>query len=231
MLRVLRFTPSAAKAKSCTWFELRHCTDYLATMPRTQTPVGRRPRNEATLKHTDLLGGFDYLRADYTKQTFPRHSHEEYLVGLIEDGVHDVWCKGEWWHASKDVVATFSPDEAHHGGLGDADAWRQTIFYFPQEIVCEAMDCEKGTFSFRQPFQHSPRIARRLSSLRRLLEARADRLLLEQEVLETVGDVFETMSDARAEVRDFGTQELDKVRAFIHDNIQDTFDISTLATL
>lgn len=200
-------------------------------MPEAHNPVGRRPSNEATLKHTELLGGFDYLRADYTKQTFPRHSHEEYLVGVIEDGVHDVWCKGEWWHASKDVVATFSPDEAHHGGLGDADAWRQTIFYFPQNIVREAMDCADSTYSFHQPFKHSPEIAARLVMLRSLLETNSDRLFLEQEVLETVGQVFESLSDAETEVRTIGKKELGEVHSFIHDNIQGTFDISTLAGL
>lgn len=200
-------------------------------MPDTTTPAGRRPKNDATLKHTDLLGGFDYLRADYTKQAFPRHSHEEYLVGVIEDGVHDVWCKGEWWQASKNVVATFSPDEAHHGGLGDADAWRQTIFYFPREIVSEAMDCEDSTYSFHHPFEHSPEIAARLINLRSLLESGADRLLLEQEVLQSVGQVFETLSDARTAERVVGEKELAEVRAYIHDNIQGTFDISTLADL
>lgn len=200
-------------------------------MPDTHAPAGRRPRNEATLKHTDLLGGFDHLRADYTKQTFPRHSHEEYLVGVIEEGVHDVWCKGEWWHASKDVVATFSPDEAHHGGLGDANAWRQTIFYFPQDIVREAMDCADSTYSFHQPFIHSPVIAERLTNLRSLLETGSDRLLLEQEVLETVGQVFGTLSDAKTKERAIGSKELDEVRDYIQDNIQGTFDISTLADL
>lgn len=58
-------------------------------MSKNPTPAGRRPRNDATLKHTDLLGGFDYLRADYTKQTFLRHSHEEYLVGVrVNGGMH-----------------------------------------------------------------------------------------------------------------------------------------------
>ncbi|MDU8929250.1 AraC family transcriptional regulator [Alisedimentitalea sp. MJ-SS2] len=200
-------------------------------MPDTHAPAGRRPRNEATLKHTDLLGGFDYLRADYTEQTFPRHSHEEYLVGVIEDGVHDVWCKGEWWHASKNVVATFSPDEAHHGGLGDTDAWRQTIFYFPREIVSVAMDCADSTYSFHQPFKHSPETAARLLKLRRLLESGSDRLLLEQEVLQSVGQVFETMSNAVDEEKATGENELAEVRTFIHDNIQGAFDISTLADL
>ena len=169
----------------------------LIGMSTLSPPAGRPPRNDATLKHTDLLGGFDYLYADYTKQTFPRHSHEEYLVGVIEDGVHDVWCRGEWWHASKNVIATLSPEETHHGGLGDADAWQQTIFYLPHEVVREAMDDPNSSYSFHQPFKHSPEIAGKLINLRSLLESNTERLLLEQEVLQTVGSVFETLSDAK----------------------------------
>jgi AraC family transcriptional regulator, chemosensory pili system protein ChpD len=54
---------------------------------------------------------------------------------------------------------------------------------------------------------------------------------LEQEVLQTVGQVFETLSDARTEERVVGERELVEVRAYIQDNIQGTFDILTLADL
>ena len=62
-------------------------------MPEKPPSVGRPARNQATLKHTHVLGVFDYLKADYSEQTFPRYSHEGYLIGVIEDGVHDVWCQ------------------------------------------------------------------------------------------------------------------------------------------
>lgn len=200
-------------------------------MSETANKVGRRPKNDAILKHTNLLGGFDYLRADYKKQTFPRHSHEEYLIGVIENGIHDVWCRGEWWHASSNVVATFSPDEAHHGGLGDAEAWQQTIFYFPEKLVAEALDDYGGTIKFNQPFHHSPALARRLVRLRHMLESGDDQLLVEQEVLTAILETGKTKAEHESDRQSQGAQELMTVRSFIHDNIDQSFNISTLADI
>lgn len=200
-------------------------------MSQTITSAGKPPRNKAILKYSDLLGGFECLQADYSKQTFPRHSHEEYLVGVIEDGVHDVWCRGEWWHASRDVVATFSPDEAHYGGLGDSESWRQTIFYFPEQLVAEALDDTSGTYRFDQPFQHSPLIAAKLLRLRQLLANEADTLLLEQELLDVIGMTFSHVPGNVQSPRGDISPEMRRVCAFIHDNLHDVSDLTELSEL
>src|SRR5258708_4030703 len=102
---------------------------HLAKMPGDAThssresadaaePRGRPPQNRAVMKHVGYLGGLDYLTANYRKQNFPKHVHEEYLIGLIERGVHDVWCRGELWHAGVGAIASFAPGEPHFGGAG-----------------------------------------------------------------------------------------------------------------
>jgi hypothetical protein len=68
------------------------------------------------LKHVGVLGGLDYPAAEYRRQDFPRHTHEERLIGLIESGVQDVWCCGQWWHGGPGFVATFALEEPHYGG-------------------------------------------------------------------------------------------------------------------
>ena len=207
----------------------------LGSMPTKLVTAGRPPRNEATLRHTPFLGGFDYLTADYAHQTFPRHAHEEYLVGVIESGVHDVWCQGDWWHASKDVVATFSPDEIHHGGAGHEDGWRQTIFYFSKELVSEVLGSSRVSeirnYRFHAPFQHSPGVAACLIRLRSLLDSGADKLLVEQEIFRTLETVFEQLSDADDLPGQEVNEELSGIREHIEDNIHESFDIASLAEL
>jgi len=98
-------------------------------------PRGRPPQNRAVMKHVGYLGGLDYLAANYRKQDFPKHVHEEYLIGLIERGVHDVWCRGELWHAAAGSIATFAPGEPHSGGAGAELGWSQKIFYLPERLI------------------------------------------------------------------------------------------------
>ncbi|WP_246094027.1 MULTISPECIES: AraC family ligand binding domain-containing protein [Mesorhizobium] len=92
------------------------------------------------MKHSDVLGGLDYLAADYHRQDFSKHVHNEYLIGLIERGVHDVWCRGEVWHAGSGTVATFAPGEPHFGGAGDDLGWSQKIFYMPEGLIRQVLD-------------------------------------------------------------------------------------------
>lgn len=40
-------------------------------------PPGRPPRNRAVMKHSDVLGGLDYLAADYHRQDFSKHDRWE----------------------------------------------------------------------------------------------------------------------------------------------------------
>lgn len=199
------------------------------------TSPGRPPRNSAILNHTNLLGGFEFLKADYSHQTFPSHSHEEYLIGVIERGVHDVWCQGEWWHAAENVVATLAPDEMHKGGEGDPTGWVQTIFYFPQALIATALDSNYSDksleYQFNQPFSHSPFLASHLLRLRTLIEAGADQLLIEQEAFQTIQLIFNRLSNTPAKPDKSGAKELSSIRDYIEDNISEAFDITTFANL
>jgi AraC family chemosensory pili system transcriptional regulator ChpD len=59
----------------------------------SKIPRGRPSCDQATLKHVDVMGGFDFPSAVYRKQYFARHAHDEYLIGLIKSGTQDVWCR------------------------------------------------------------------------------------------------------------------------------------------
>ena len=125
---------------------------------RNVNPRGRPPNNQAVLTHLDLLGGFDYLAANYRCQDFPRHTHDEYLIGLIETGVHDVWCRGEWWHAKAGSIATFAPGESHFGGAGSEAGWSQKVLYLPEQLVRKVLQDmrgrSQGTLGFNTAFHN-----------------------------------------------------------------------------
>jgi AraC-like DNA-binding protein len=164
-----------------------------------QTTRGRPPKEAALRSHCQVLGGFDVLRARYSRQEFTRHSHQEYLIGVIDGGVHDVWCRGEWWHASAETIATFSPDEPHFGGAGDDAGWSQIIFYVPDAVVRAALGSRDDAPlpQFVSPFRRDGAAARRLRLLYRTIEAGGDPMEIGEAMVETLSFIFARHAQAR----------------------------------
>ncbi len=48
--------------------------------------MSRRPREQVHYLHLKELGGLEMLSAQYYQQTFSRHVHEGFCIGVIEDG-------------------------------------------------------------------------------------------------------------------------------------------------
>ena len=72
----------------------------------------------ATLRSHPDLHGIETLSARYLRQTFKPHAHEEYLFGVIEGGVHAVWCRDALHRVPAGSVVTMRPGDIHHGGAG-----------------------------------------------------------------------------------------------------------------
>lgn len=180
------------------------------------------------------MGGFEYLTAAYRKQYFARHAHDEYLIGLIKTGTHDVWCRGELWHADAGAIATFAPGEPHFGGAGVDDGWTQGIVYLPEQIVQDVMrdvpGTPRGTLSFRSPFQHDAGAERNLRQLFGLFEANASSLEIEGALHEFLPRLFvgSTGADQGAKV---APPALERVRDYLHAHFDQAVRLCDLAAI
>ena len=197
---------------------------------------GRPPQNRAVMKHVDHLGGLHYLAASYRKQDFPRHVHEEYLIGLIERGVHDVWCRGELWHAGVGSIATFAPGEPHFGGAGSDLGWSQKIYYLPEQLIRRVLDdsgvAMPGALDFNSPFQSSDYAARGLKVLWRLLEdRRSSTLEIDEHLVSFLPQLVARLSKRGAMRPRPAPPRLREARDFIHAHFDEPVQLETLATL
>nr|WP_246728133.1 AraC family transcriptional regulator [Mesorhizobium japonicum] len=188
------------------------------------------------MKHSDVLGGLDYLAADYYRQDFSRHVHSEYLIGLIERGVHDVWCRGETWHAGGGTIATFAPGEPHFGGSGHDLGWSQKIFYLPDGLIRQVLghsgQTGPGTIDFKSPFQENAAVAHGLSALWRLLEhEHSSALEIEEHLIRFLPHVFAQVGRPRVAERKFLPPRLRDVRDFIHAHSDEVLQLAALAAL
>ncbi len=61
---------------------------------------------------------FEVLRTAYESQTFSRHSHDTYTLGLVLDGAGTFWCRGTEHFARKGDLVVIPPGEVHTGSVG-----------------------------------------------------------------------------------------------------------------
>jgi AraC-like DNA-binding protein/mannose-6-phosphate isomerase-like protein (cupin superfamily) len=59
----------------------------------------------------------EVLRTTYRSQTFARHSHDTYTLGLVLGGAGSFWCRGAERLASKGDVVVIPPGEVHTGSV------------------------------------------------------------------------------------------------------------------
>lgn len=127
------------------------------------------------------LYGIETLSARYLAQTFKPHAHDEYIFGVIDSGVHSVWCRGEMNQISCGSVVTMRPGDIHHGGAGREDGWRQRMLYIPEAGMRAILEdltghLATGTLDFDAAFHARPDLARRFADLHAVLHTSSAQL-------------------------------------------------------
>lgn len=94
-----------------------------------------------------------------TGRTFPRHTHDEYGIGIVDRGGHASWSARGPVEAGRGQFISVNPGEVHDGRpIGASRAWR--ILYFePEALGAELNDIDEGRaseFVFARPVFTDP---------------------------------------------------------------------------
>ncbi|GGS93271.1 AraC family transcriptional regulator [Streptomyces cinerochromogenes] len=113
-------------------------------------------------RYTDLPG-VDLLRARYIRKTFIRHTHENFVIAAIADGVEVFHHHGSDVSAGAGALALINPDTPHTGRAGVPEGWRYGALY-PSPDVVAAIAAEtttlRGAPGFVTPVLDDPYTAR-----------------------------------------------------------------------
>lgn len=105
------------------------------------------------------LPGVDLLRARYVEKRFVRHTHENFMIAAIADGVEVFHHGGADQYAGPEVLALVNPDTAHTGRAGEPEGWRYGAVYPSPELVAETAaetTLIRGTPGFSSPVLEDP---------------------------------------------------------------------------
>ncbi|MBQ0853018.1 AraC family transcriptional regulator [Streptomyces sp. BH-SS-21] len=83
------------------------------------------------------LPGVDLLRARYVRKTFVRHTHENFVIAAISDGVEVFHHGGADQYAGAGALALVNPDTPHTGRAGVPEGWRYGAVYPSPGLVAE----------------------------------------------------------------------------------------------
>ena len=131
------------------------------------------------------LSDLELLRAENITQFFPKHTHERYAVGVLEQGALGFFYRGENLVAAAGDVNLCVPGEVHTGQPAAPEGWSYRMFYLDarilQNVAAEISDRPRELPFFQSGVIADPALARHLYGVHRRLETSAPRL--EQETL------------------------------------------------
>jgi AraC-like DNA-binding protein len=84
------------------------------------------------------LPGVDLLRARFVRQRYSRHTHETYVIALIDRGVEEFDHAGSTFRAGPGEIILVNPDTVHTGHAGTPDGWAYRVLYPAVEVVAGA---------------------------------------------------------------------------------------------
>ena len=108
---------------------------------------GSRTGEQVDIRSLAEMPGLQLMRASFHTRTFPRHSHEGYGVGVIEQGALGFYYRGENVVAPAGRINTVNPDEVHTGQAATESGWTYRMFYFSADFLQHMTQavCERPT--------------------------------------------------------------------------------------
>jgi AraC-like DNA-binding protein/mannose-6-phosphate isomerase-like protein (cupin superfamily) len=83
----------------------------------------------------------EVLRANYRTQSFARHSHDTYTLGLVRAGAGSFWCRGAERLVREGDIVVIPPGEVHTGSVArDAGRLSYLAIYLPAELAARHAD-------------------------------------------------------------------------------------------
>ncbi|MHC1743086.1 MAG: AraC family ligand binding domain-containing protein [Syntrophobacteraceae bacterium] len=160
------------------------------------------PKETVKLWRLPELGDVELMRAAYRTQTFSRHSHEGYALGVIERGALGFFYRGQNVVAPAGAVNLANPDEPHTGHPAMDEGWTYRMFYFEAPILQQAAStmaerCAAALPFFQSGVLHDDHLAGMIYRLHRNIETGSlQRLELESRFLQVLTALISRHADA-----------------------------------
>lgn len=178
------------------------------------------------------LVGVEAVKAE-TGHSFPKHTHDQFGIGLIEAGAQaSLSGRGMVWAEAGDIISV-NPNEVHDGmPVGDSRAW--SMLYFEPRVIADLLrdigEGRMGELEFPSPVIRNTELVMKFRALFPLLigkSAPQDSLLRDGLLLSLIAEV---MSEGKPGSRDVAIPAaISRARQLIDDDPAAPFTLAELA--
>lgn len=81
----------------------------------------------------EALPFLEAKRCHKSDLAYQKHFHEEYSIGLIDEGETQAWCDGDLWRVEKGRIISFPPLLLHACQPAEDETWKYKMLFIKQE--------------------------------------------------------------------------------------------------
>lgn len=182
------------------------------------------------------IGTIELLQANYKKQSFKKHFHEEFCFGVITSGKLDFNYRGEKHSANKGYINLCNPGEVHDGFT--TNGWSYKMFYVDAKLMAQLSSSISGKQNsiplFKRGIIEDKFLAIQLEKLHDLIFKENSFIIeKEEEFIKLVIEFIKKHSDSYIPFEKILNQktQIYKVIEYINDNLKYDISLSTLSSL
>ena len=187
--------------------------------------------------HDITLSNLELLHATYVTHTFAPHTHEGYVIGVIEQGAEQFAYRRSQHVAPVGSIVFINPGEMHTGSSASEHGWTYRTLYPSIELLQRAVSDLTGRPRdipfFAEPVVHDPEMRTEISLTHRALEEQASALERESRLLWTLSRLILRYADDHPRPRPFAKEHMgiQRVRSYIEENYAENISLEQLAAI
>ena len=177
----------------------------------------------------------EFLHAYYVQHAYPHHSHDYYVVSLIEKGRQSFTHKGTKYLTPPGGVILINPEAAHTGEAADPQGFEMRAFYptmaLMESVATELTGRHQGLPFFKEVRVNDRWAANSLLSLHKAITQETDPLECESRVLWNLAQFIKRYADTRFTELPLGRekQAIQRARRYIEDCFAEGMTLNELA--
>jgi AraC-like DNA-binding protein len=193
-------------------------------------------RDEVSFWRDPRWDDLECLHATFVQHEYAPHTHETFVIGVIEDGVEYYRLRGVERRAVAGDIVIVHPEELHDGRPGDA-GYRYRMFYPSADLIegiwAEVTERPGTPVGFRLPEFRDLEVYRLLSGAHRVMQHARDSLGRDEAFLRAASLILARYGDAGGTPIRAGREDraVARVCDYAEAHLDEALDLDTLSAI
>lgn len=199
-------------------------------------PKKQNDPNKAIFWTKKEFKNIKFFKASFLDFSYTKHTHDEFCIGIIEEGIQTFSYKGKKYYAPNNTsIITVNPDTIHDGRAATENGYQYRMIYFEPDLISEILE-EYGIIKKDLSFFKSPILSNKeiFESIKKALclSEQENMLLESQNILyENVARIFSIHSEQakNPKLLSFAQKQIQRSCNFIEENWDKNLSLEEIA--